>query len=103
MEVDKNALSKLPVTRRMQLQVEVASRLLSIDLDRVYLSSQINVQGLKAIYLLGMPTPSTSLNTLVQNIVPESRRNQKLKEELIETCQDVLSRLVHSHRLKNLL
>lgn len=89
----------------MQLEVEVASRLLSIDLHtgRVYLSSQNNVQGLKAIYLLGMPTPSTSLNTLVQNIVPESRRNQKLKEELIETCQDVLSRFVHSHRLKNLL
>ncbi|KAH8105028.1 gamma-tubulin complex, DGRIP91/SPC98 component [Phellopilus nigrolimitatus] len=48
-----------------------------------------------------MPPPPTSLNTLVQlvqNIVPESRHSQKLRDELIAQCQDVLSSRIGHNR-----
>ncbi|THH07676.1 hypothetical protein EW145_g3217 [Phellinidium pouzarii] len=48
-----------------------------------------------------MPPPSTNLSTLaqlVQNIVPESRHDQKLREELIVQCQDVLSSRIGQNR-----
>ncbi|KAI5116952.1 hypothetical protein M0805_001926 [Coniferiporia weirii] len=48
-----------------------------------------------------MPPPSTNLGTLVQlvqSIVPESRHNQKLREELIAQCQDVLSSRIGQNR-----
>lgn len=41
-----------------------------------------------------MPDLATSLASLVQNIVPESRKDENLRSELIAHCQDVLGRCV---------
>lgn len=40
-----------------------------------------------------MTTLSSSLETLVNSLVPSSRNDQRLRHELLSQCQDILNRL----------